>query len=150
MSIHDPESCTRTEDQGRAGFYRFVPEEPGNLSAGGALEMLALADTPSVDTRKGQRTGSWRAVKWVAIDDPDPQPIQPDSVHSQGVAKGGATFGRLEGTWFGNDRAYFVSTNGGDAEAGQVWGIRPGRRAACTTVSNRRAETCWTCRTTSA
>ena len=115
----------QTEDQSGAGFYRFVPKEPGNLSAGGALEMLALADTPNADTRRGQRTGSWRAVKWVTIDDPDPEPIQPDSVHSQGVAKGGATFGRLEGTWFGNDRAYFVSTNGGDAEAGQVWEYDP-------------------------
>lgn len=114
-----------TEDQGQAGFYRFVPEEPGNLSAGGALEMLTLADTPRADARRGQRTGSWRGVKWVTIDDPDPEHVQPDSVYSQGVAKGGATFARLEGTWFGNGRVYFVSTNGGDTEAGQVWEYDP-------------------------
>ena len=115
----------QTEDQGQAGFYRFVPEEPGNLSAGGALEMLALADTPKADTRRGQRTGNWRTVNWVSIDNPDPEPIEANSVHSQGVVKGGATFGRLEGTWFGHNRAYFVSTNGGDAEAGQVWEYDP-------------------------
>ena len=123
----DPRSgiVYETEDQGQAGFYRFVPEEPGNLSAGGSLEMLSLADTPRADVRHGQRAGSWRDVKWVTIDDPDPEDIQPDSVYSQGVAKGGATFARLEGTWFGNGRVYFVSTNGGDTEAGQVWEYDP-------------------------
>ena len=114
-----------TEDTGAAGFYRFLPAKPGNLAAGGRLEMLALDDTPRADTRSGQTSGVWRRVHWVPIDDPDPREITRDAVFVQGSAGGGATFGRLEGTWYANGRIFIVSTNGGDAEEGQVWEYAP-------------------------
>ena len=114
-----------TEDRPEAGFYRFVPNEAGRLAAGGRLEMLALANRPGADTRTGQRPGAWESVKWVPISEPDPNPIETDSVYAQGVREGGATFARLEGTWHGNGRIYIVSTNGGDTEAGQVWEYDP-------------------------
>ena len=116
-----------TEDQQTAGFYRFLPAEPGNLAAGGRLEMLAIADAPEADLRAGQRTGDWRRVEWVPIDDPDPADAGPNSVFAQGRAGGGATFRRLEGIWYGGGRMYVVSTEGGDVRMGQVWEYEPGR-----------------------
>ena len=124
----DPESgiVYETEDRAEAGFYRFVPEEPGRLGAGGRLEMLALAERPGADTRTGQQAGRWEPVSWVPIDDPDPDPVETGSVSAQGIRHGAAIFARLEGTWQGNGRIYVVSTNGGDAESGQIWEYDPG------------------------
>ena len=114
-----------TEDQQTAGFYRFIPTQASDLVAGGQLEMLALARTPHADTRIGQTANLWMPVRWVPINDPNPDNIAPDSVFRQGVQKGGATFARLEGTWYGDGRIYIVSTNGGAAEAGQIWEYDP-------------------------
>ena len=97
-----------------SGFYRFIPAEPGNLAAGGSLEMLTIGDAPGADLRPGQERDVWRPVAWAPIDDADPAEIAEDSVYAQGVAGGGATFARLEGTWYG-----------GAAEAGQVWEYDP-------------------------
>ena len=129
----DPETgiVYETEDQGQAGFYRFIPAEPGRLASGGHLEMLALENRKGADTRKGQTPGAWEPVRWVPISEPDPDPIENGSVFAQGVREGGATFARLEGTWHGNGHIYIVSTNGGDAESGQVWEYDPtGERLA--------------------
>ena len=123
----DPDSgiVYETEDQVTAGFYRFVPTVPGNLEAGGSLAMLALADAPRADLRTGQARDVWRPVSWAPIAEPDPAFAGPGSVYAQGLAGGGATFGRLEGTWYGNGRIYVVSTTGGNAGAGQVWEFDP-------------------------
>ena len=116
-----------TEDQQTAGLYRFLPAEPGNLAAGGELEMMAVAGAPGEDLRAGQTTGDWRAVEWVPIDDPDPPDAGPNTVFAQGRAAGGATFRRLEGIWYGGGRFYVASTEGGDVRMGQVWEYEPGR-----------------------
>ena len=116
-----------TEDQHAAGLYRFLPAEPGNLPAGGRLEMLAIAGAPAADLRAGQTTGDWRRVEWVPIDDPDPAGAGPNTVFRQGREAGGATFRRLEGTWYGGGRIYIVSTEGGDRRVGQVWEYEPAR-----------------------
>ena len=108
-----------------SGFYRFIPAAAGNLAAGGRLEMLAIAGAPRADLRTGQERGVWLPVAWAPVDDPDPAGIREDSVYAQGVAGGGATFARLEGTWHGGGRIYVVSTTGGEAEAGQVWEYDP-------------------------
>jgi uncharacterized protein len=134
-----------TEDPGSgvgAGFYRYVPDDPDNLTAGGVLEMLAIAGQPQVDLRKGRTRGEALAVQWVRIDDPNPQLARvsdPRSTFNQGWAKGGAKFNRLEGCWEDDSTIFFVSTSGGDAENGdvnaadgyregfgQVWAYRPG------------------------
>ena len=114
-----------TEDQATSGFYRFLPHEAGVLSAGGRLEMLGIADTPRADLRSGQSAAVWRPVSWTPIDDPDPAAVDEGSVFRQGVAGDGATFARLEGTWYGGGRIYIVSTTGGEAQAGQVWEYDP-------------------------
>jgi secreted PhoX family phosphatase len=50
-----------TEDQAdRSGFYRFLPNEPGRLAAGGRLQMRCLSETEKADMRTGQVVGRWQ------------------------------------------------------------------------------------------
>ncbi len=111
-----------------AGFYRFLPDEPGALAAGGRLQMMAVTGEPGYLTARGRTPGTVLPVHWVDIDDPDPANAEEDplAVFRQGVAQGAARFARLEGAFHGDGGIYIVSTNGGDAEAGQVFHYRPG------------------------
>lgn len=120
-----------TEDRGSSGFYRFLPQQPGNLAAGGRLQMLAVRARPQYDTRTGQRVGKPLPVTWVDIEDPDPADAATNSVavYQEGLSKGGATFDRLEGAWYADGRVYFNSTSGGDASQGQVWQYTPRGRS---------------------
>src|SRR5688500_8592347 len=61
-----------TEDRPEAGLYRFVPDRPGQLAAGGILQMLAIRERPRYDTRHGQVRGVRLPVEWVDIGNPDP------------------------------------------------------------------------------
>jgi secreted PhoX family phosphatase len=117
-----------TEDRGTSGFYRFVPDHRGDLTAG-RLQMLKIVGEDGYDTRTGQQPGRRLATEWVDVDDPDPADAEsnPLAVYQQGAAQGGAVFARLEGCWFGNQAVYIVVTNGGDAGEGQVWEYRPSR-----------------------
>ena len=110
-----------------AGLYRFIPNEPGVLAAGGRLQMMAVDGQPGYLTARGQTPGTALPAHWVDIDDPDPANAESDhlAVFKQGVAKGAARFARLEGAFHGDDGIYVVSTNGGDATAGQVFHYRP-------------------------
>ncbi|QDT07825.1 hypothetical protein K227x_62540 [Rubripirellula lacrimiformis] len=118
-----------TEDRGTAGFYRFIPTQPGNLHAGGVLEMAEVVNTP--DLRGGFADGSTFDVRWHRIDDPTLSatkagfPADELGVFKQGQAKGGSMFSRLEGCWFGGGKVYFDATDGGAAGAGQIWEFDP-------------------------
>jgi hypothetical protein len=115
-----------TEDAGiNSGFYRFLPNVPGQLRMGGTLQMLKIDDEWQYDTRSGQSTERWLGVEWVTIPDPDPVISPTSTVFLQGWALGGARFGRLEGAWYGNARIYFASTSGGDVGEGQIWEYDP-------------------------
>ncbi|QCU78607.1 DUF839 domain-containing protein [Citricoccus sp. SGAir0253] len=114
-----------TEDRGTSGFYRFLPEDPQDLAAGGRLQMMAVKDRPQYDTRYSQRPGTPLPVEWVDIADPDPDSDDSLAVFKQGHALGGAVFARLEGAWYGDGSIYVNSTSGGDAGLGQVWEYRP-------------------------
>ena len=110
------------------GFYRFSPNRRGHLAEGGKLEILALKDKPNYNARFGQKPGATFAANWVTIDDPDPESADVDeqSVFKQGARKGAAHFSKLEGCFAApNGRVYFVSSNGGDAEGGQIWIYEP-------------------------
>lgn len=125
----DPETgiVYETEDRKQAGLFRFVPDEPGNLRAGGTLQMLKAVSRD--DLRKGIKTGQTFDVAWVDIEDPEradtPGTNDHQGVYRQGVEAGGSTFARLEGAWYGNERIYVTATSGGDAERGQVWELDP-------------------------
>ena len=117
-----------TEDYAACGFYRFLPRRSKRLAEGGTLQMLAVKDKPQFDTRKGQTMRVSQTATWVTIDDPDPEitDVDTQAVYKQGLAKGGATFNRLEGICSDKKgRIYFTSTSGGDNRGGQIWSYEP-------------------------
>ena len=126
----DPESgiAYMTEDNGpRAGFYRYIPDQPGNLHAGGRLQMMKVVDRP--DMRQFLTVGMAMDVEWVDIEDPTrgftPGNRNGDGVVSQGLAAGGSAFVALEGCAFADGRVNFTSKAGGRAMAGCVFEYLP-------------------------
>jgi len=115
-----------TEDRHDGIIYRYVPNDPDDLHAGGKLEALSIADQPSFDTRNWDKQsvqiGQRLAVKWIPLDD-----IQSpkDDLRYRGFDDGAARFARGEGMWWGNDSAYFAATTGGKGYHGQLWRIIP-------------------------
>ena len=114
-----------TEDATPSGFYRYLPNTPGTLHNGGELQML-LVETPdgSSYTTYTDGTGVEYFTSWVTIDNPDYAAGETRPA-LQGQSKGAAVFRRLEGAWWGNDRAYIVSTSGGPTGQGQVFEYDP-------------------------
>jgi len=117
----------QTEDHGSAGFYRFLPNVIGKLADGGKLQMAKVKGKDLVDTRKGQKDGMTYEIEWVDIKDPNPANAWENelAVAKQGRANGAMIFARLEGAWYGDGCIFLNSTNGGQAEAGQIWRYRP-------------------------
>lgn len=113
-----------TEDQGDSCFYRFIPNQPGTLQAGGALYALVIAGEPTVNTATGflSRKGEKLPVEWVKIDEVNPDS---DTLRFEAQRKGAAIFRRGEGAWYGNGLIYFVCTSGGENGTGQVWAYDP-------------------------
>ncbi|MEM7457018.1 MAG: alkaline phosphatase PhoX [Planctomycetota bacterium] len=118
-----------TEDRDPSGFYRYVPVEPGNLAAGGELQIAEVVGQE--DLRGGFENGSKFGINWHTIPDPSvastPGTETPDElgVFMQGKQLGGSMFARLEGCWFGNNLVYFDATSGGAKQAGQIWQYDP-------------------------
>ena len=114
-----------TEDNTPSGFYRYIPDKPKQLCAGGKLQMLKVKGEPGRSTFIGE-VGQVLPVEWVLIDDPDPTgaPTNELAVAEQGLAKEAASFTRLEGAWYADRRVVFSSTDGGEATDGQVWEYR--------------------------
>lgn len=125
----------QTEDSGNnSGFYRFTPNRPDDLAAGGRLEMLAVRGNPAAALFAGQQVGVRLPVSWVSIPVPDPDLEGGGlSCFAQGRAAGGAAFNRLEGMFRGEDgrSMFFLSTSGGTARGpdgdgyGQLWHYIP-------------------------
>jgi secreted PhoX family phosphatase len=61
-----------TEDQRDGLFYRFIPNQPGKLSAGGVLEALKIKGRPQAKTFADFPVGKPMQVEWVRIEDPNP------------------------------------------------------------------------------
>jgi secreted PhoX family phosphatase len=119
-----------TEDTGpRAGFYRFIPQAPGDLKQGGRLQMMKVVDRPVMNDYL--ILGQEMDVEWVDIPDPEAGlvPAYPngDGVVSQGLAAGGSAFVALEGCAISEGRIYFTSKAGGRAMAGYVLEYHPAR-----------------------
>lgn len=113
-----------------AGFYRFLPNRPGQLVAGGSLQIMAVDGAPGFVTVWGMRPGETVPAHWLDIEDPDPAAAEtdPSALFREGLSKGAAVFARLEGAWYGDGGIYIVSTDGGRARAGQVFFYRPTSR----------------------
>jgi secreted PhoX family phosphatase len=118
-----------TEDNRPAGFYRFLPSEPGKLMAGGRLQKLSIRGRVNYDTRRDQLIGQRLPIAWIDILDPDPPSAHTNAlaVFDQGFARGGAVFARLEGACFHGGDIIFSATDGGNAQRGQVWRYRDQR-----------------------
>lgn len=116
-----------TEDRNTAGFYRFIPNVAGNLSAGGKLQMLRASGAP--DLRSRMPEAKTLDVTWVDIDDPErahsPGTTDTLGVFAQGKAKGATTFARLEGCTLVDGFIYFSSTSGGTTGHGEIWRYDP-------------------------
>ncbi len=136
-----------TEDNGpHSGFYRYCPHRrcrrPGDLEAGGTLEMLKVVGRTNADLGDVE-TGDIFDVEWVPIADPNAEPealvspepgVLPDIAgagksgpYLQGEALGAARFVRGEGCWYRYGIVYFVDTTAGPAGKGVVWAYRPSR-----------------------
>ena len=114
----------QSEDATPGGLYRFRPDTPGDLAAGGALEMLKVAGVHRANLRGAVGTGTTYDVEWVPIADPDP--VSGTGVRDQGLLLGAAEFARPEGLWYGNGLVYLASTSGGAVGQGQIWAYDPG------------------------
>lgn len=124
----DPKSgiVYETEDRGESCIYRFLPNAPGKLAAGGKLQALAVAGADGLDTRNWESVtvtrGATMTVRWIDCDDiQDPD----DTLRLRMVEKGAAFFARGEGMWTGTDGIYFACTNGGTAQKGQIFRYVP-------------------------
>lgn len=113
-----------TEDTpGRAGFYRFLPRESGNMAAGGHLQMLRVKGHQHL--QRGLKLGQRMDVRWVDIADPErlrgADGRVGTGVQEQGFSAGASAFTRLEGCFAEGDRVFFTSTDGGELGHGQVF-----------------------------
>lgn len=115
-----------TEDLGDGLIYRFLPDELGNLEAGGRLQALALVDERITDTRNWTAqqfpVGKSLAVRWIDLDNPE-SPL--NDLRTRGMAAGAVPFARGEGAWSAEDGIYFAMTNGGEKLLGQVFRYVP-------------------------
>ncbi len=113
-----------TEDVSpKAGFYRFIPEQPGKLSAGGRLQMLKV--TGETDLSKAGQVGQTWDCSWVDIEHPErgnnPGTHDVRGVQQQGFDQGACAFIALEGIDIDGQRVFFTSKRGGSASTGQVF-----------------------------
>ena len=117
----------QTEDVEDGLIYRFIPNRPGNLQAGGKLQALALVERKSADTRNWNDEYTISpilkyAVKWIDLDEVE---APGDDLRHRGFTAGAARFARGEGMWYANGDIYFACTNGGAAKLGQMWKYTP-------------------------
>ena len=126
----DPKSGVvyETEDRHDGLLYRFVPNSPGHLSAGGKLQALQIVGHKRVDTRNWDpalghiEPGKQMQVEWIDLEDVE---SPNDDLRFRGHAAGAARFARGEGIWTGKHEVYFACTNGGAKKAGQIWRYVP-------------------------
>lgn len=119
----------QTEDAHDSLIYRYIPYIQGQLSQGGKLQVMAIKEQKSCDTRNWSDLKTEKfpirkkmEVEWLDIDDID---SPNDDLRLRGFANGAACFARGEGIWFGENELYFACTNGGDIKMGQVFKYTP-------------------------
>ncbi|WP_371195992.1 alkaline phosphatase PhoX [Glaciecola sp. SC05] len=115
-----------TEDRNDSLFYRFIPNQPGNLALGGKLQALGILDKPQFDSRNWDNDhmllNAELGCDWIDLEQVDsPQ----DDLRTRGFAKGAALFARGEGIHFENGEMYFCCTSGGKQKLGQIMRYRP-------------------------
>ncbi len=116
----------QTEDRHDGLIYRYVPNDPDDLHAGGKLQALRVDHTPSFDTRNWDadtiKPSEPMTCSWITLDDVE---SPKDDLRYRGFNAGAARFARGEGMWWGDGSAYFAATTGGRGYHGQLWRITP-------------------------
>tara|TARA_B100000378_G_scaffold275930_1_gene272838 strand:- start:708 stop:2051 length:1344 start_codon:yes stop_codon:yes gene_type:complete len=115
-----------TEDRDDGVLYRFIPQQRGNLRAGGKLQAMAIDGLS--DSR------NWKApampvqklfeARWIDLDNVE-APL--DDLRIRAVAKGATLVARGEGIHMGTDDLFVCSTSGGQKGLGQIFRLVPGR-----------------------
>jgi secreted PhoX family phosphatase len=140
----DPETGTvyETEDASNPHgcFYRFRPWQPlggpGSLAAGGVLEVMRVADGPADLSAVSVLGTTFADIHWDQIPVPDFDPVSVDATARKKVRQQTASPTRIpkgEGTYWGNDAVYFVSSFAkptmspppAGRHEGQVWRYDP-------------------------
>lgn len=116
-----------TEDRYRGLWYRFLPNVPGKLAAGGRLQAMAIKGDPAFDTRnwtgRGRlEPGTWLETSWIDLEEPD---VTDNDLRFRGREKGATIFARGEGLCFAGGEFFMTATIGGPARLGQVFNYRP-------------------------
>jgi hypothetical protein len=118
-----------TEDFADGLFYRYLPNDPARLHAGGRLQALGFAEGATADPRNWEhafwKVGERRKVVWIDMDGVD---SPGGDLRLRGQAKGAARFARGEGVWFGDGELFFTCTSGGPTRDGQILRYRPSRQ----------------------
>jgi secreted PhoX family phosphatase len=122
----DPQSGAvyMTEDRAPyAGLYRYLPHVPGDLQAGGKLQMLRVDGFKELIGAGPLNTPM--AFDWVEIPEPGqghtPGTHDGAGVVAQGLSAGGTAFVSLEGCSYFDDSIYFTSKAGGSTKSGQIF-----------------------------
>ena len=114
----------QTEDRHDSLLYRFIPNNRDDLHAGGRLQVLAIVDQKTLDTRNWEEKtvvlNKELPIEWIDIDDVTPEE---DDLRYRGMKLGAACFARGEGMWYSDHEVYFACTNGGPQRFGQVFKI---------------------------
>jgi secreted PhoX family phosphatase len=142
-----------TEDAGNSsGFYRFIPNAPGQLAAGGRLYMMKVVGVHQANLTGVIANGTTYDVEWKQIATPDSPAagVPGNFVWAQGRAQGAATFARLEGAWYATTARSTSSRPAAAAAHAARCGStrRPTRNCGC--CSSRPVLKCSTRQTTSA
>ncbi|MDH4124769.1 MAG: PhoX family protein [Gammaproteobacteria bacterium] len=116
-----------TEDRHNSLFYRYIPNQRGQLLAGGRLQALAIVGNPSFTTDNWSqlpdlRVGESLPTRWLDLDQVD---RDTDDLREDGADLGAARFARGEGLWATGDCLAFTCTIGGRARLGQVFSYMP-------------------------
>jgi len=117
-----------TEDRDDSVLYRFLPEERGNLIAGGRLQAMrveGLADTRNRSSA-AMALGRRFHVDWIDLDNVE---APKDDLRHRAAAAGATLIARGEGMHMGDGELYVCSTSGGAAGLGQIFRLAPGRGA---------------------
>lgn len=117
-----------TEDRHHGLFYRYLPDVPGKLAAGGRLQALGVVGEESLPTHNWNQRADVPQRQpldtfWIDLEDVDP--VKND-LRLRGAKQGAAMFARGEGLCFAGDRFAFTCTIGGPARRGQVFTYLPG------------------------
>jgi secreted PhoX family phosphatase len=121
----------QTEDDSDGVFYRYLPDNHGDLHKGGKLQCLAISDWKSADTRNHEslKTDRFPEKKlfntaWIDLDEVE----APDGdLRHRAFQKGAAKFSSAEGIWYGKDELFFACTSGGRNEKGQIFRYIPSK-----------------------